>query len=236
MMRNLAMIPTAVVVSEKWKISPNNTKLKLNGTVLEIIRETETTKDSHSVDLSKFDIILKGVDSDGFVILECKQAEKPVFDLSRKRIHGDVKIPSNFYQYLQHITTENTKYLVYANERKHFLLRIETPNDVRTHNLGELGDPNSFLGKFADLFSGIAEYLHRGQIKDMLYKNRMYDAQKMTIGLLILQKEGIIKRKDGLYGHYTLPSDTVVLREYVEHNEKNEDEAITESLESPEES
>lgn len=226
----LAMIPA--ITGEIWKISPNNTKLKLNGTVLEIIRETENATDSHKIDLSKFDLFMQGIDSEGFVIFGVRPAEKQVFDLSRRRMHGDVKIPTNFYVYTQHVTTENTKYIVYVNERKHFLLRIETPNDIRTHNLGELGNPESFLGRFADLFEKWGDYLHRDQIKETLHNKRMYDAQKMTIGLRILQKEGLIKRVDGLYGWHALPSDTGVLREYRAQNDKNEDDAIQQSLEA----
>lgn len=225
----IAMIPTV----EKCKISPKSTKFKLKGTVLEIVRETATTQDHHSIDMSKFDMYLTGVDSDGFVIFEIKPTEKPVFDLSRKRMHGDYIIPSDFYEYLRHITSENTVYTVFRNAGKHFLIRVETPKGIRIHNLGQLDDPKSYLGRFVYLFERWGEWLHRSQIKTWLHKERMYDGQKMTICLLILHKEGIIKRQDGVYAHHSLTLDTGVVSERAEDQERKEIEAIGDSLELP---
>lgn len=225
----VAMIPSV----EKFKISPNNTKMKLKGTILHIVRESETGQEQYTIDMSKFDLCMADLDSDGFVTMEKTPTEKPVFDLSRKRMHGDYVIPSDFYEYLRHVTTENTVYIVFANPAKHFLIKVETPKGVRIHNLGQLDDPMSYIGRFVSLFENWGEWLHRAQIKNWLYKERMYDGQKMTICLLILHKEKLIKRKDGVYGHHTLNLDTGVTPELAQEKELEEIEEIGDSLEQP---
>lgn len=229
-------------------------RLQWNGTTLEMTRESSKSYNYQTVDTAKYDLVTHGMDDEGYMVLEIiprdaeipseptfaeksttatATAKQPVeFDPSRKRIHGYVVIPPEFSPYLEYETTHGSKYKVYVNDKKHFLIEVETKDGARLHNLGVLGEPKGWLTRFLRHFENWNEWLSREQIKSRLHAERMYDGQKLTMGLLILQREGLIKMKDGVYAISTLEVDTGVYAQSAIRREKQEQQAMADSLES----
>jgi hypothetical protein len=228
---------------ETSKIPVHALRWHLSGTILEMYKETETSNDYKTIDLSKFDIFFRGVDSDGFLTIEIlpvgeqsatlttkkaantstMEAKQPAsahsgahktlvnFDYKRRRQHGDVVIPGGFSKYSEIDNKKGGKYTIYVNQRKHFLVKVETGlGNKRLHNLGELGNTRDYITRFARKFDDEwHDWYTRAEIKERLHDARMYDGQKLSAGLAILQKQGLItKRKDSrgeVYASVKLP-------------------------------
>lgn len=205
---------------ETSKVPARATRIRLSGSTLELSRDNDGLSTVQKLDLSRFDMYLLGVDTEGYLLFEMvprsalpradynNQADptlssngnaKVAFDPSRRRIHGDVEIPVDFVLFLERQSSQGSRYRVFVNEKKQFLLKVDTKDSARLHNLGEINNKKSFLFKLNSLFQESNRWLATSEIKDILHNRRFYDGQKMNVGLEILVREGLIKRQDGNY-------------------------------------
>ena len=105
---------------ETSKVPARATRIRLSGSTLELSRDNDGLSTVQKLDLSRFDMYLLGVDTEGYLLFEMvprsalpradynNQADptlssngnaKVAFDPSRRRIHGDVEIPVDFWNF-----------------------------------------------------------------------------------------------------------------------------------------
>ncbi|MEM3094881.1 MAG: hypothetical protein QXX64_04505 [Nitrososphaera sp.] len=216
-------------IVEVAKLPTSGLVLQVSGSTLEMTRETDKMYEYRTVDMSKNDIELDGADTEGFLRIrivarkarlsqdarrQLEQAQAATLDLTRRRIDSiDVKIPSDFGLYFILESAQGSKYEIYKNQGKHFLLKVRTHKDTRLHNLGDLDNPKSYIARFGRLFETEDKWLSKEEIKSMMREARMYDGQKMTVGLEILERMHVIKKLGTKYANINLkkiPSATEV--------------------------
>lgn len=221
---------TSIESRETIKVPIKALKGHLNGTTLELTKEANTSYEYKSIDLSRYNFLFRGVDAEGFLNVEIlpidaspQEEDEEVwktmkqspdfhstqFNPRRRRLHGNVPIPPGYTPYLEVRTKLGGAHKVYVNHRKNFLIKVETyRGGSRLHNLGELGDPKSWIARFKAKFEEWHDWKTKDEIKDEIYKARMYDSQKLATGLLILEKEGVIKKNKDSYAAVNLTIDT----------------------------
>lgn len=214
------------VVRETIKLPLHALKGHLSGKVIELTKDTQTSFEYKRIDLSKYDFFFRGLDADGFLTIEIlpvnaapqddeswkKMRESPDFKVAqfnprRRRQHGNIVIPANYSLYLEVPTKRGGSHKVYVNHRKNFLIRVDTySGGARLHNLGELDDSKSWIARFKAKFdSEWHGWLAKKDIKTKLHDARMYDSQKMDMGLKILEQEGFIKKHKETYASVNSP-------------------------------
>jgi hypothetical protein len=213
------------MVRETIKLPLHALKGHLSGTVLELTKDTKTSYEYKRIDLSKYDFFFRGLDADGFLNFEIlpvnvapqddeawkKMRESPdfkptPFNPRRRRQHGNIVIPVGYSLYLEVPTKLGGTHKVYVNHRKNFLIKVETyRGGARLHNLGELDDPKSWIARFKAKFDEWHDWLPKADIKKKLRDARMFDSQKMDMGLKILEQEKFIKKRGDAYASVNLP-------------------------------
>ena len=145
--------------------------LQLNGNILEMARETNQVYELKTVNLSKFDMELRGLDGEGFLRInvvprkvnlsidarrQFHEIKPPIseFDPSRRRIDDvEVRLPPEFSLYDVFTSTQGSKYEIYKNEGKCFVLKVKTRYRKRHQSLGDLNEPDSYISRFLKIFT-----------------------------------------------------------------------------------
>ena len=128
---------------ETSKVPARATRIRLSGSTLELSRDNDGLSTvQKKLDLSRFDMYLLGVDTEGYLLFEmlhrvahCHERiiiikptllylqgngnAKVAFDPSRRRIHGDVEVPVDFLGlFLERQSSQGSRYRVFVNEKK----------------------------------------------------------------------------------------------------------------------
>lgn len=218
-------------VREISKIPSQGLRLHLDGDILVLSSDAKTYQEEKRIDLRKFDLYLRGIDTDGFTIVETLPVGTPVeeaeqdswkrmhesadfkhttFNPRRRRLHGNVQLPPNYVLYHEEKTKLGGMHKIFVGPRKDFLIRVETfRGGARLHNLGSLSDTKSWIARFLAMFQKEHDWMTKSQIKDKTYADRMFDSQKLAMGLVILEKEGLIKKRGDSYASVDLKVDTL---------------------------